>query len=115
MVPGAGGYELKQDDGTSATEQLARLVPKGRVVTAFTSISSALIREPASGEKPTVFTCADDKAARSTVIALAKEIGFEAVDAGHLDASRNIENLGLLVGQLAYGSGFGNPLRCALM
>jgi hypothetical protein len=25
-----------------------------------------------------------------------------------LDASRNIENLGLLVGQLAYGSGFGN-------
>ena len=30
------------------------------------------------------------------------------MDAGHLDASRNIENLGLLVGQLAYGSGFGN-------
>ena len=26
----------------------------------------------------------------------------------HLDASRNIENLGLLVGQLAYGSGFGD-------
>jgi hypothetical protein len=46
--------------------------------------------------------------ARATVIALAKEIGFEGVDAGHLDASHNIENLGLLVGQLAYGSGFGN-------
>jgi predicted dinucleotide-binding enzyme len=43
-----------------------------------------------------------------SLIALAKEIGFEGVDAGHLDASRNIENLGLLVGQLAYGSGFGN-------
>jgi predicted dinucleotide-binding enzyme len=67
-----------------------------------------LIRDPASGEKPTVSTGADDKAARSTVIALANEIGFEGVDAGHLDASRNIENLGLLVGQLAYGSGFGN-------
>jgi hypothetical protein len=50
----------------------------------------------------------DVAAARSTVIALAKEIGFEGVDAGHLDASPNIENLGLLVGQLAYGSGFGN-------
>ena len=69
MVPGAGGYELKRDDGTSAAEQLARLVPKGRVVTAFTSISSALVRDPASGEKATVFTCADDKAARSTVSA----------------------------------------------
>ena len=67
-----------------------------------------MIRDPANGEKPTVFTGADDKVARSTVIALAKEIGFEGVDAGHLDASRNIENLGLLVGQLAYGSGFGN-------
>jgi predicted dinucleotide-binding enzyme len=33
------------------------------------------------------------------VIAPAKEIGFESVDAGHLDASRNIENLGLFVGQ----------------
>jgi predicted dinucleotide-binding enzyme len=55
-----------------------------------------------------VFTCADDEAARSTAIALAKEIGFEGVDAGHLGASRNIENLGLLVGQLTYGSGFGN-------
>ena len=51
MVPGAGGYELKRDDGTSAAEQLARLVPKGRVVAAFTSISSALICDPASGEK----------------------------------------------------------------
>jgi predicted dinucleotide-binding enzyme len=38
MVPGAGGYELKRDDGTSAAEQLAPLVPKGRVVTAFTFI-----------------------------------------------------------------------------
>ena len=77
MVPGAGGYELKRDDGTSAAEKLARLVPTGRVVTAFTSISSALIRDPARDEPPTVFTCADDEAAR--VIALAKEIGFEGV------------------------------------
>lgn len=51
---------------------------------------------------------ADETAARSTVIALATEIGFEGMDAGHLDASRNIENLGLLVFQLAYGSGFGD-------
>jgi hypothetical protein len=65
-----------------------------------------LIRDPASGEKPTLFTCAGDEAARSIVIALANEIGLEGVDAGHLDASRNIENLDLLVGQLAYGSGF---------
>jgi hypothetical protein len=44
----------------------------------------------------------------STVIALAKEIVFEGVDAGQLDASRNNGNLGLLVGHLAHGSGFAN-------
>ena len=55
-----------------------------------------------------MFTCVDDNAARSAVIGPSKETGFEGVDAGHLDASRNIENLGLLVGQLAYGSGFGD-------
>jgi predicted dinucleotide-binding enzyme len=79
-----------------------------KVALSLRSISSALIRDPASGEKPKVFTGADDEDARATVIALATEIGFEGVDAGHLDASRDIENLGLLVGQLAYGSGFGN-------
>jgi predicted dinucleotide-binding enzyme len=113
MVPGAGGYELKRDDSTSAAEQLARLVPKGRVVTAFTSISSALIRDPARGEKPTVFTCADDEAARSTT--LAKEIGFEGVDAGHLDASRNIENLGLSWDSLPTDQASETAFRCALM
>jgi predicted dinucleotide-binding enzyme len=56
-------------------------------------------------------TCADDEGACSTVIALVREIGFEGVYAGHLDGSRNIENLGLLVAQLAYGLGFGNRVR----
>src|SRR5260370_23448768 len=37
MVPGAGGYGLKRTERTRAADQLARLVPKGRVVTAFTS------------------------------------------------------------------------------
>jgi predicted dinucleotide-binding enzyme len=41
-------------------------------------------------EEGHVFTCVDDNAARSAVIALATEIGLEGVDAGHLGASRNI-------------------------
>jgi predicted dinucleotide-binding enzyme len=53
-------------------------------------------------------TSADDEGARSTVIALAKEIGFEGVHDGHLDGSHNIEKLGLFVAQLAFGSCFGN-------
>jgi predicted dinucleotide-binding enzyme len=63
---------------------------------------------PRAAKKNSVFTCADDEAARSTVIALAKEIVFVGVEAGQLNGSRNIENLGLLAGQFAYGSGVGN-------
>ena len=41
------------------------------------------------------------------MIALAREIGFDGVDAGRTTLTQH-ENLGLLVGQLAYGSGFGD-------
>ena len=92
MVPGAGGYKLKRDDGTSAAEQPARLVPKGRVVTAFTSISSALIRDPASGEKPTVFTCADDEAARASETALRCAL-MERRELFDVDLSRGMSNV----------------------
>ena len=49
------------------------------------------------------------------MITLAKEIGFEGVDAGHLDASRNIENLGLLVGQLPTDQASEIAFRCVLL
>ena len=74
IVPGAGGMTLAQQ-GASAAEQLAELLPKASVVAAFTSISSVLIRTPSSSDKPTVFTCADDENARQTVIGLAEDIG----------------------------------------
>jgi predicted dinucleotide-binding enzyme len=115
MVPGAGGYELKRDDGTSAAEQLARLVPKGRVVTAFTSISSALIRDPASGEKPTVFTCADDEDARSTVIALATEIGFEGWMPAILTPHATSRTSACSWDTLPTDQASETALRCALM
>ena len=107
IVPGAGGMTLAQQ-GASAAEQLAELLPKASVVTAFTSISSVLIRTPSSSDKPTVFTCADDENARQTVIGLAEDIGFEGVDAGLLAASGGVEHLGMIVFHLAYGAGLGN-------
>ena len=62
-----------------------------------------------------MFTCADEEAACSTVIALAKEIVFEGVDAGQLDASRNIENLGLVLDISPVDQASQTALRCALM
>jgi len=60
-------------------------------------------------------TCPNDEGGRSTVIALAKEIGFEGVDAGHLVGSRSIERLGVLVHSLPTDRASETALRCALM
>jgi predicted dinucleotide-binding enzyme len=62
-APQRTGMTLAQE-GASAAEQLAELLPNASVVTAFISISCVLIRTPSSGDKPTVFTCADDENAR---------------------------------------------------
>ena len=48
------------------------------------------------------------------MIALAKDIGFDGLDAGHLDASRNIENLGLPWDSLPTSrNGIGSSIRQA--
>jgi predicted dinucleotide-binding enzyme len=47
MVPGSGGYELKPDDGTSAAEQLARLVGRARCYCVHVHF---LCIDPRSGE-----------------------------------------------------------------
>ena len=87
-VPGAGAYELKRDDGNSAAEQLARLVPKACVVTAFTSMSSALIHDPASGAIP---LAGDDAPAKSVVARFVSELGFDSLDVGGLFQGRKLE------------------------
>jgi 8-hydroxy-5-deazaflavin:NADPH oxidoreductase len=64
-----------------------------------------LAPEPLRQHGVSVFVASDDEAAKKTVMQLAQDIGFAAVDSGGLRNSRLIEGMGdfirfLLMGQL---------------
>ena len=106
---------------TSGAEELARRLPGARVVAAFNTVPSELLREPslraaaATGAPPAVGLCGDDAAAKRTAAALARDAGLEPVDAGSLGVARWVEPFGLLMGHLAYARGLGPALGYRLV
>jgi hypothetical protein len=57
----------------------------------------------------------DDDEAKAVAIALAGELGFDAVDAGPLTAARDLEHLAALWIRLAYPLGHGPDIAFALV
>jgi predicted dinucleotide-binding enzyme len=114
MLPDDSDLAIAHD--TSGAEELARRLPNGRVVAAFNTIPSELLRVDLidavteRGRRPHVVMCGDDEKAKGTVDELAEDVGFRAIDAGALRVSRWIEPFGLLVGQLAYAQELGPEL-----
>ena len=60
------------------------------------------------GQPLTAFVAGDDDAARSTVMELVRDIGFDAVNSGSLKNARLLEPLGVLNIQLGYFLGYGS-------
>jgi len=79
----------------SAAEQAARYTPKGvRVVSAFHTISSDMLRNIDVEVDCDVLICGDDPEAKQIVAELAEEIpGVRAIDCGPLENSRLTESL----------------------
>lgn len=98
-----------QPGETSGAEELQKKVPKARVVKAFNTTFAATMSHGAAkgGEKITIFAASDDKDARKTVAQMAKDIGFDAIEAGPLMNARYLEALAVLNIQLAYVEGMG--------
>lgn len=92
---------------TSAAERLAARLPGRRIVNAFTSVSSSIVRNPGTGERPSVIVCSDDAEARTAIMGLAEEIGFSGINGGGLRSARYAEGLGLLWTSLAFDAGYG--------
>ena len=63
----------------------------------------------------TALVSADAVAAKETVVTIAKDIGFETVDAGLLKNARLIEPLGYLNIQLGYVLGLGTQIGFKLV
>lgn len=93
---------------TSGAEELQKKLPRSRVVKAFnTDFASTMDSGEAKGEQLAAFVAADDREARETVLELAEDIGFDAIDAGPLENARLLEPLALLNVKLGYKLGLG--------
>ncbi|MFM8883314.1 MAG: NADPH-dependent F420 reductase, partial [Solirubrobacterales bacterium] len=79
----------------SAAEQAAELVPEGvQVVSAFHTVSAAMLADPEHRFEEDVLVCGDGTDAKAVAAALVEAIGgLRAVDAGRLEQSRIAESL----------------------
>ena len=93
---------------TSAGEQVAGWAHGAKVVKAFNTVGNNIMANPSFGsDRPALFYCGDDAAAKQMVKQLADEIGFEALDAGPLTQARLIEPFALLWISLAFKQSWG--------
>lgn len=100
---------------TSGAEQLQKTMPKARVVKCFNTVfAEHMDKGRVQDQQLTVFAASDDASARATVLALAKQIGFDAVDAGPLINARSLETMGFFNIQLGYTLGLGTKMGLRL-
>ena len=108
VTMGLEGLRLVLGHTTSAGEQVASWATGARVVKAFNTTGAKNMADPKLGsQSASMFVCGDDAEARSTVMKLAEELGFEAVDCGPLSAARYLEPMAMLWIHLCVGLGRG--------
>ena len=96
---------------TSAGEELQRAFPAARFVKAFNTTGYNVMAAPPKGAL--MLIAGNDADARAVVIGLARDIGFDARDAGPIERSRFLEPLAMLWITLAYRQGFGRDYAFA--
>ena len=107
---------LDTGDATSAAEQIAAWAPTARVVKIFNNTGAGNMANPRYPEgAATMFYCGDDNGAKEAAAQLAKDIGFDAVDAGPLSNAYLLEHLAMLWITLAYKVGMGKDIAVRLM
>ncbi len=101
---------------SSGGEEVARWAAGARVVKAFNTTGANNMADPAyGGARLLMPICGNDAEAKKAVAGLAEELGFEAVDAGPLSRSRQLEQLAVLWIALAYQQGMGLGFGFALL
>ena len=108
----AGDSGLVVAHTSSGAEELAKKVPKARVVSAFGTVPSEVLfnvfEARRKATRPSLVYCGDDPKSKKTAAELIREVGFDPVDAGPLRMARYTEPFTLLIAQLAY-EGDGGP------
>lgn len=90
--------ELLTAAGSSAAEEIAKLIPEARVVKAFNTNFAATIaaKQVAGKEKTTVQLASDDQEAKKILAGFIQEGGLDTIDAGELKRARELEAMGFL-------------------
>ncbi|HLZ49130.1 MAG TPA: NADPH-dependent F420 reductase [Candidatus Acidoferrum sp.] len=108
----AGNTKLIIANITSGAEELAKKVPKARVVSAFNTVPSEVLfgvyEARRKTTRPSLVYCGDDESGKTMAAELIRDAGFDPIDAGPLRIARYTEPFALLVAQLAY-EGEGGP------
>jgi 8-hydroxy-5-deazaflavin:NADPH oxidoreductase len=94
--------------GASGAEEVAVRAPGARVVKAFNTVAAPVaVQAAAAPGRLSLLYCGDHAAAKQVAAGLIVDAGFVPVDAGRLEAAREVEALGRLLVDLAYGRGPG--------
>ncbi len=103
-------------DERSSSQIVASFVPTARVVRAFNTVPAEVMVNPRFEDgRASAFVCADDALARKTVVALARDIGFDPVDVGPLRSACSIDRLLAVWRVLAFDAGLGRNVAFQLL
>jgi predicted dinucleotide-binding enzyme len=90
-------------DGT----EIAALAPGARAVKAFNTVFATFFHDTPPERPATLVLCGDDADAKEAVAGLARDAGFEPVDAGGAERTPDVEAFARLVIGIAYRQGRG--------
>lgn len=108
--------ELALGFTTSGAEELQKKLPQARVVKGFNTVfAQHMDSGRVKDQRLTAFLAGNDAEAKRVVSELAKDIGFDPVDAGPLENARWIESLGYLNIQLGYKLKMGHEIGFELV
>ena len=109
--------DLAVAGNTSGAEVIQQKIPQASVVKAFNQSGWENLGEAISytGQRPVMFAAGDDDRAKAVTLGLARDLGFEAIDAGPLSMSRYLEPLAMLWIRLANAGGLGRSFAFALV
>lgn len=100
---------------TSAAEEIAKMAPGARLVKAFNHVFAQNMSLGRLGAtKLAALVASDDAKAKETVMKLASDSGFEAVDAGPLKSARYMEAMAMQLITLGYGLKMGPEIGFSL-
>ena len=114
--PLAPDLSLEFGHTTSGGEQVSAWAPGARVVKIFNTTGFENMADPSYGDQAcTMFYAGDDSEAKAVAAQLAREIGFDPVDAGPLSNARLMEPLAALWIYLAHVQGLGTSIAFKLL